>query len=387
MSFFSEANLKTLLEFPSGAIASFYMPTYRLGSETQQNAIRFKNLMKQAEVQLQQYGLRSTEIIDFLQAAHELDREEFWQNQNEGLALFIGVGMCCYFCLPIQFEERVIVSDRPHLKPLLPLLTGDGKYYLITLNQQQIQVFAGSRYSLEEVKIEGLPQSLEAALQYDETAKTGQFRISTSRGGTNNSFQQAGSFHGQGSPDQDDHTQDILQYFHQIDRHLHEFLRNQTAPLVIAGVEYLLPIYREANTYQHLIAEAIPESVDMLPLSELHQRTWELVEPYFTQTKAQAIEHYHEMQPTGKTSTDIKEVVPAASYGRVEELFVAVGVQQWGLFDPQLNELEVHEETQPGDEDLLNVAAIQTLLNGGKVYAVEPDNVPDSAPLAAVFRY
>jgi len=47
----------------------------------------------------------------------------------------------------------------------------------------------------------------------------------------------------------------------------------------------------------------------------------------------------------------------------------------------------VHEEAEPGDEDLLDFAAMQTLLNGGIVYAVEPQKVPDEALLAAVFRY
>jgi hypothetical protein len=387
MSFLSEDDLKALLENGSAVSVSLYMPTYHRGSETQQNTIRFKNLIRQAEVQLQEYGLSQAEITTFLQRAHKLDREEFWQSQNEGLVILMGQDFFRYFCLPLKFAELVVVSDRLHLKPLMPLLIGDGQYYVLSLNQQQVKVFSGSRYTLEPVAIEGLPHSLDDALQYDETAKAGQFRISTSKGGTNNSFQHAGSFHGQGSPDQDDVTQDILQYFHILDRHLHEFLRGQTAPLIIAGVEYLLPIYREANTYPHLLTGGIPENVDLLPLPELHQRTWPLVEPYFAQTKAQAIEHYREMQPTGKTSTDVKEVVPAACYGRVEELFVAVGVQQWGVFDPQSSELEVHSDTQPGDEDLLNVAAIQMLLNGGKVYAVDPDYVPDAAPLAAVFRY
>lgn len=35
----------------------------------------------------------------------------------------------------------------------------------------------------------------------------------------------------------------------------------------------------------------------------------------------------------------------------------------------------------------LDATAIHTLLNGGTVYAVEPEKVPDNAPLAAVFRY
>jgi len=387
MSFLSEDDLKALVEATSGVAVSIYMPTVRLGSETQQNPIRFKNVIKQAETQLKEYGLSQTEVSALLQPALNLDQENFWQHQNEGLAIFLGEDFCHYFCVPLQVEELVVISDRFHLKPLMPLLVNDGKYYVLTLNQQQVKVYVGSRYNLQETEIEGLPKNMDEALNYDETAKAGQFRISTSKGGTGNAAQQAGSFHGQGSPDQDDRTQDILQYFHLLDRSLHEFLQDKKAPLIIAGVEYLLPIYREANTYAHLIESGIPENVDLLPISELHDRTWQLVEPHFSQLEARAIERYHEMQGTGKTSADVQEVVPAASYGRVEELFVAVGVRQWGVFDPQSSELLLHDDTQPGDEDLLNVAAIQTLLNGGTVYAVEPDKVPDSAPLAAIFRY
>jgi hypothetical protein len=47
----------------------------------------------------------------------------------------------------------------------------------------------------------------------------------------------------------------------------------------------------------------------------------------------------------------------------------------------------VHEEAEPSDEDLLDFAAAQTLLNSGTVYAIEPEKVPDETLLAAVFRY
>jgi len=49
--------------------------------------------------------------------------------------------------------------------------------------------------------------------------------------------------------------------------------------------------------------------------------------------------------------------------------------------------LRLHKTAKPDDEDLLDFAAIQTFLHGGTVYAVEPEKVPDDAPLAAVFRY
>lgn len=36
---------------------------------------------------------------------------------------------------------------------------------------------------------------------------------------------------------------------------------------------------------------------------------------------------------------------------------------------------------------IVALAAIPTFLNQGTVYAVEPDKLPDDAPLAAVLRY
>ncbi|HBL11949.1 MAG TPA: hypothetical protein DD379_11170, partial [Cyanobacteria bacterium UBA11162] len=159
------------------------------------------------------------------------------------------------------------------------------------------------------------------------------------------------------------------------------------APLVLAGVEYLFPIYREANTYQHLIDEGITGNPENAKPEELQAQAWEIVEPLFLKSQQEAIDHYRELAQTGRSSSNIKEAVPAAYYGRIEELFVAVGVQQWGSFNPDTNTIDLHAEAEPGDEDLLNSAAIQTILNGGTVYAVEPDQVPDEAPLAAVFRY
>ncbi len=114
------------------------------------------------------------------------------------------------------------------------------------MSQKDAKFFEGTRSGLNEVEVENMPKSIDEALLYDETAKEGQFRIATSKGSTSNPFSgsQPGAFHGQGSPDRDQHQEAILQYFHVVDAALHEKLRNQKAPLVLAGVEYLHPIYR-----------------------------------------------------------------------------------------------------------------------------------------------
>ena len=47
-------------------------------------------------------------------------------------------------------------------------------------------------------------------------------------------------------------------------------------------------------------------------------------------------------------------------------------------------------DDQPGEEgdDLLDLAAVRTFMNGGTVYALEDELLPAAAkPVAAIFRY
>jgi hypothetical protein len=172
-----------------------------------------------------------------------------------------------------------------------------------------------------------------------------------------------------------------------VDKSLHDFFRKRRAPLVLAGVNYLLPIYHEANTYNFIVSEGIQHNTKEQTAQELHAEAWAIVEPQFLADQQKAIDYYHESLAAGKGSNDLEEVIQGAFFGRVEQLFVPVGVQKWGHFDPESMELEMHNDAQTGDEDLLNAAAIQTIFHGGTVYAVEPREVPDDTPVAAVFRY
>jgi hypothetical protein len=49
--------------------------------------------------------------------------------------------------------------------------------------------------------------------------------------------------------------------------------------------------------------------------------------------------------------------------------------------------VERHEKIGDASEDLLEIAAIQTFLNGGTVFILPPEKMPDTGDLAALFRY
>jgi hypothetical protein len=120
---------------------------------------------------------------------------------------------------------------------------------------------------------------------------------------------------------------------------------------------------------------------------ELHQDAWALVHPHYQQIRQQAVEMYQQMQGTGRTTVRVREAVTAASHGRMDTLFVPVGVHRWGNFDATENLVVMHPGAQPGAEDLLDLAALETLSKGGRVFVVQPNQMPNGAPVAAIFRY
>ncbi len=386
MSLLSEAQLEALSEKQDGWCVSIYMPTHRASDQIQQNPIRLKNLIGEAEEHLAAEGLRGTEAAELLEPARALvPLHSFWRHQSDGLAIFVSPDEFRHYRLPFDFEELVIVADRFHIKPLLPLLSGDGQFYVLALSQNETRLLQGTRYSVGEIDLEDVPKSLAEVLKWDDPEKRLQWHTRTGA----KTGRRAAVFHGHGVASADDPEDYIRHYCHRIDEGVREMLAGETAPLVLAGVDYVHPIYQEANTYPHLSEGAITGNPEELSAEELHRRAWDIVAPYFQRERQAAADRYRQLAGTGSelASNEIGQVVPAAYQARVEVLFVPVDVQQWGTFDPATNEVRLHAEREAGDEDMLDFAAVHTFLNGGTVYAVEPERVPDDAPLAAVFRF
>jgi hypothetical protein len=154
----------------------------------------------------------------------------------------------------------------------------------------------------------------------------------------------------------------------------------------VAAVEYLQPLYREASTYPHLLAQGVEGNPDRLSEKDLHDRVWALVEPHFQEALRRAVGLYHQLAGTGRATSDVKQVVAAAYRGEVEIAFVAPGKHLWGTLDPGTGEVSLHGKAEPGDEDLLNFTAVHTLRHGHTVHALRPEDMPGGELLAAIYH-
>jgi hypothetical protein len=383
MDWLTKDDIRNLMEKRDLSCISIYMPTHRTAELAKQDPIRFKNLLKQAEERLVMAGFRRSEAKALSAKAKGLLKDRlFWQYQSDGFAAFISSREFQYYRLSESFDELLVVADRFHIKPLIRLLANDGLFYILALSQNEVKLFSCTRNSISQIELEGIPVSLAEALKLDEPTKQLQFHTKTSRA----TGDRPAVFHGQGAG-KDQEKSGILKFFKQIDRGLRSIFQAHSGPLVLAGVEYLFPIYREANSYQLLMQPGIPGNPEALKPDVLQTAAWAITEPYFLKERFDAIERYRHLSGTGMASADIKTIALAAHRGRVEILFVAVGLQQWGAFDGETHSVHVHEERLPGDEDILDFAAVHTAMKEGKVHALLPEEMPESTNLAAIFRY
>lgn len=383
MSLVRQSQIRALAEARDGWHISLFMPVHPLGFEAQQNPIRLKNLLDTAEERLVEGGMRNPDARDLLAQARSLETNGyFWRFQSEGLAIFCSQDLFQRYRLPLRFAELVVVDERFHIKPLLPLLSGDGHFYVLALSQNEIRLLQASRDSVTVVDLEDVPESLADALRWDDPERQLQWHTGT---GTR-ADGRAAIFHGHGVGTDNTKT-NILRYFQKVDDGICRILAEDPAPLVLAGVDYLLPIYRSASDYPNLVENVITGNPEELSDADLHQAAWPLVQPRFAREQKAAEARYRQLAASGQATADLDEALGAAHQGRVETLFVALGRQHWGHFDRTSQRSEIHAEPKAGDEDLLDLAAVQTLLQGGTIYVVEPEQMPAAADVAAIFRY
>jgi len=392
MDLFNREQLRQLAQQQNDVCISIYMPTLKHESGWAQNPTRLKNLVRDARDQLREPGRSEDEIEDLLASVkRRFDDTAFWRSVSDGLAAFITPESTEFYRLPLAFDEVAIVGTRFHLKPLFPIIATNNRFYLLTLSQNDVRLFQGTHHGVSEVSSDTIPADIvEAIEQYEDPEKSLQYHTSSSQNGTGGTNL---TYHGQGG-DADDGSrapaEELKRFFHKVDDGVMDRLAEENAPLLLAGVAEYLPLYTEVNSYPHLIEDDIvrgnPEPHNE---TQLHEKAWDIVEPVFMQEQDDALEQFDQLfyQDGGLASDAFHEIIPACAFSRVDTLFVPIGTYRWGNFDPQSNTVQLRDERSPGDEDLLDYAAVHAYLNGATVYALQPENMPGGRAIAATFRY
>ena len=385
MDIFKKKAFLRLAEVHAPHCVSIYLPTDRAGDKNREkNKIRFKNRLKDAVAQLNGFGLEKHEAEGYLKPAYDLaDADsDFWGRQSDGLAVFIFNNQLEYYSLPSRFDEISYVADHLYLQPLAGLLQEQARHFILVLSVNNVKFLEATRHTVTPVAIEGLvPQSLTEAVGEDVVQKSLQFRSGeTGEGGA--------KFHGHGSGTDSEKKVELLKFFRQLNEGLMKMLHDESVPMVIACVDYLFPIYQEANTYKHLKQRHVSGNHELTNVLALKELAWQVVRDDFESKDEKARRQFGEFLGAGMASFNLEEIIPAAIGGRTDTLFLRKDAHIWGKYIPAENKVTVDDANRMGNSDLLNKAAIETVRNGGSVYVVDEGKMPDgTSEVNAVFRY
>ena len=301
---------------------------------------------------------------------------------GEGVALFATPGETHVYRLPRAQEETVAIGENFFVRPLIPFLNRDKEFYILAVAQKHTRLLKCTESTSEEVPLpKDTPATLHQDMQTDQPDHNQENRVSPgpSQGTTGGVMFGTGTF-------KEDRDKYLAQWFKDLSRGVGHVLHDSSAPLVLCCVDYEQALYRVENSYPHLIEEGITGAPDGFKGGEMHKRALEAMERHCDQKVEEALKRWNK-QNGDAAKAGVKEIVKASYEGRVLTLFVAESAQVMGSFNEATFSAEGSKESTPFDEDLLNAAAMQTMLHGGHVFVVAQSRIPENRPLAAIMRY
>ena len=344
------------------------------------NALEWRELIRSLEGRIQQFGSQGKELLASISDWDAISQGQ--QLRGRSIAVFRSPDVFRAVWMDREVVSRAFAGPRFHIRPLLPELTHDRDFHLLALSQKNVRLLHCTTHSSDEIPFPpGVVPSYDAWMN---SAKPDHVRDNKASVGPTAGHTKGVMFGT--SSDREDKDEYLAHFFRQIDRGIDEVLRGSKQPLVLCAVEYELSLYRSVNTYQHLATEEVQGAPNSLKSGEMHARALEALERcYEKELDAKLAEWNH--KAGGGGSNRLKEVVTAAYDGRVLTLLVSDSLETTGRFDEATHTVHARETGTTDDEDLVNDAAVQTILHAGQVLVAPNSKMPNGAPVAAIYRY
>ncbi len=386
MKIFDRDTFLQLSKKGGSPLISIYSPTSRQSNDGyKKDQIRFKNQLTEVEKKLSsEWNMDEREIAEILSPAEALlDDFEFWQHGSDLLAVFLAEGEIDYYKVPVIRENPMhFIGKKPLLTPLVPLLNDDGHYFLLLLNLDKIRLFEATRDVIQEVELdpEAVATSFTTEEEQDENITHIQGKGGVGTAGT--------MFHGHSGGSDEEKKNTVLNYFHRMTNMLEPILYKHPLPLYVAGVDYLIPLFKEASKYNHLREGYVSGAYTENDMMTLHKKSWEVAAEDFAAERKRRMEIFEAKKAEGLAFQDDNiAVIKAAMTGSVETLFVKRQHDHlWGTFDAAEYKVNINESKGKNDHCLMDLSAQNTVDSGGKVYLLDSDQMPGDGQLAAILR-
>lgn len=357
------------------------LPTFRRMPEAQQNAIRFKNLLTQARERLGDAAVRGGAMAARMAEAEALIGDyDFWQNQKDGLAVFVTPGQVRAERVDHDLPETASVGAGFAITPLLALLEPERHYYVLAAAWENVRLFRQESDGLREVRGEDLPESIEKLIGISEVEGNVHHHPSgpaRTTGGT-----PSAKFHSLGTAPPEEMEKIQQSFARSLAKEVDNLLRAEPKMrLVLIADERLTGMIG-----QHVKTGLIRTPETRVSPAEMTEDRIRAVAASAAEAglagddgaELETLRAHLQDSNSELASTDAATIASAVVMGRVAELFVDTGQRPEGSVDPATGEIRTGNG---GDlaEDLVRL----TLRGGGEVRTMRDQDYG----LAALFRF
>jgi hypothetical protein len=136
---FASSKSQELLNAQSNPCVSIYLPTHPSGKEAREDRIRYRNLVGRCEEQFHEQGFIGENAARMLAPALALiNTDALWNHPRSSLAVFISPNVFRAFTLPHECREQAHVGTHFYIKPLIPVLSDDGEFWVLGLSRGRV---------------------------------------------------------------------------------------------------------------------------------------------------------------------------------------------------------------------------------------------------------
>jgi hypothetical protein len=378
--------LRPLLGEHGAPCLSLYQPTYRQFPDSQQNTVRYRNLLRDLKAALKEKH-RNAEADALMQPFEALAEDAaFWAHPQDGVAVFSAAGFFHVEKLQRSVPERVVVNEHLYLRPLVRAFQSEDAYQILAIDRAEVRLYQGNRYVLDEIVMApSVPRTIEEALGPEVALQgvQGKGDYGSAQGRSN---APAGAmFHGHGGK-VDEALNDLQRFFRAIDRAVTEaHSKASTLPLILAALPEYHTHFRDVSHNPYLFDQGIEGNPFAMDAEALKERAWRIMEPRYHWRLQQLIDAYHAACARAVATDDLTHALEFATDGRVGTLLIEDDRRIPGFVNGRMPRITAEDETGAGD--ILDDLAERVLNTGGQVIVVPKASMPTATGLAAVFRY
>lgn len=359
----------------SGPCITLMLPPYRPGDTAGPLSTLIKAEMRCAARQLAERGVTKPAAEQLLEPIVKLDEDAAGSHWSR--VIFRSPNVFEQFLLRQPVKTARAIGECFSIRPLLTELALPDLFYVLALSKERVGLLRCSGVRAEPANLPGsAPQTLTDWLAIEPPDHT---LLNRSSAGPSTGAM-AGVRFGTGGQREKERAY-LSDFYKSIDRGVHEMLRESETPVILAGVDEDIAVYRAANTYPRLIRKCISGSLDVgRDQTSTLRVAYSILQADVLERQATSLKIAKERSGAGRFSTDLDAILNAAFDGRVERLGISESAERTDVF-------ERGDYRSLGKEDLFNLAAVQTILHNGKACSLPPELMPDKSVAAAILRF